>query len=494
MEQHTTLEKLLTMIEEAVSAEKKNSERIVSSFWECSQLGIEVLPLDINRSEITCSFEDDSSLRLGFSAILSGHEPFLESLLAVRREKGGFQSFQDCCEKLELESIPASFFPGCIEAGAFDPVEDSRTRLFAGYEKILKAVRASKAEQASNQISLFAILPGASEAKIMVPPLPKVDEWTDDELIEHEHHAMGFSFTAYLLQQAEPEETESEQEAIQHVAESDREYQEQEGNSSTSERSGEVKSEDEPVPEKSDLPETESAAPFEASHVSEADVPEIQKSSMPGLEDESTAIPPFDDDAPPLPPEAFYAEEIDASFPQKFESAYSDQEDTLGDIGNEVNQAAITINSAEPATQPHYVILQCLLQTTTEQMLLRIRELCTQHPGELELFLEFIGEDQQKTCLKAHADYRVTASEGFIRSIEEVLGEHSIRLLPAPKITCYGVTVNSLTASTSSSLSVVMRTFHLPTASSALNVFWLQVRIEAYLSFSLTVATIFPLR
>ena len=115
MEQHTTLEQLRTMLEEAVSAEKKASKQIISYFRECAQLGIEVLPLDINRSEARCVFESENTLRLGFSTVLSAeHESFLAHFLAVRRERGGFQSFQDCCEHLDLDTVPASFFPSCI--------------------------------------------------------------------------------------------------------------------------------------------------------------------------------------------------------------------------------------------------------------------------------------------------------------------------------------------------------------------------------------------
>ena len=52
------LQRLLRMIEEAIGMEKKDSENIISYFQECYQLGVEILPLDINQSQITCSVEN----------------------------------------------------------------------------------------------------------------------------------------------------------------------------------------------------------------------------------------------------------------------------------------------------------------------------------------------------------------------------------------------------------------------------------------------------
>ena len=124
----------LRMIEEAVSAEKKDNDRIISYLQECYQLGVEVLPVDINQSDVKCTIDGhEKHLRLGFSAIVSQDEQFIEDIVAERRENGHFQNFQDFCERISIETIPSSFFTRCVEAGAFDAVEASRTSLFAGH-------------------------------------------------------------------------------------------------------------------------------------------------------------------------------------------------------------------------------------------------------------------------------------------------------------------------------------------------------------------------
>ena len=209
------LQKLLRMIEEAVSAEKKDSDRVISYLQECYQLGVKVLPIDINQSDVKCTIDGhEKHLRLGFSAIVSRDEPFIEDIVNERRENGQFQNFQDFCERIPIETIPSSFFTRCVEAGAFDSVEVSRTSLFAGHEHIIQAVQKSVSERSANQISLFD-----TPAQLRQIPLPETEAWTEEETIEHEKAALGFSFTEYLLHRDEEDGEEPpgtyEQEQIQ---------------------------------------------------------------------------------------------------------------------------------------------------------------------------------------------------------------------------------------------------------------------------------------
>ena len=100
------LQRLLRMIEEAVGSENKDSKVIISYFQECYQLGVEILPLDINQSQVTCSVEHGKSLRLGLSALAPGSKQFVEDIIAERQKNGPFQNFQDFCERIDLDSVP----------------------------------------------------------------------------------------------------------------------------------------------------------------------------------------------------------------------------------------------------------------------------------------------------------------------------------------------------------------------------------------------------
>ncbi len=210
MAQHHELD-LLRMLEEAVSAEKKDTGRIVEHFHECRGLGIEILPLDINRSEASCVCESEDALRLGFSALGFQGEQFLEDLMAERQKNGPFQRFQDFCERVDTEELPKSFFIKSIKAGAYDSLGDSRSQLLKGFERVIQAVRNAKAEKAANQISLFATLPAAAQGQTLSVSLPEAEAWSEEQRVEYEKDALGFSFTEYLVQ-LEEEQSESSKE------------------------------------------------------------------------------------------------------------------------------------------------------------------------------------------------------------------------------------------------------------------------------------------
>lgn len=326
MEQNTDLnrQKLLQFVEEAVSCEEKDDARILSYLRECDQLGIKVLPLDINKSEAVCTIEDEHTFRIGFSALVpGGRAQFLEDILADRQENGQFQTFQEFCERIDLDLLPENFLLRCIEAGAFDSTGTSRARLLLGYENIVQVVQKSKADRSVNQISLFDALPASSKVQLAPMPLPEAESLTDEETIEHEKNALGFSFTKYLLQREE-------------------------------ENTGE-----------GDL----NGAEGEQSFVSEEMLLET--------EDE-------------VPPESI---------------------------------------SDEPELVPSAFIIQLQTRNTTESTLLQLRERMIQSSGDVNVMLEFIDEQQNKTSVRTHTNYAVSLSEEFVKDIEAITGKKTTRVL-----------------------------------------------------------------
>src|SRR5512136_333033 len=94
------IQKLVRLIEEAVSQERKENSLISSYLQECQQLGVEILPVDINKSLAGCALENDHAIRIGLSFLVSQEEPFLDDLLNERQQHGLFRSFQDFCERI----------------------------------------------------------------------------------------------------------------------------------------------------------------------------------------------------------------------------------------------------------------------------------------------------------------------------------------------------------------------------------------------------------
>lgn len=366
-------QRVLRMVEETVSAEKKDAPRVLAVFAECAQLGIDALPVDINQSDDQCGFEGEGGIRLGFSAISGKREQFINDLLAERQKKGAFRAFQDFCERNDLEAIPAEFFRKCVAGGVFDAIEPSRAALFAGYEKIIDAVRKAKADRASGQFGLFAMLPAATPLRPI--SLPQVESWTEDEMIEREKAALGFSFTEYQrLQHQSDDEGDTDAAAA-----------------------------DEPV----ETPAPQEAQPMPSPPDSSTEAaPEILSDAQPpASESAEAAVEPaasIQDEMPPIPADLPEGPPIEDDIALAPEPPYP---------------TAVEPPAATPLT------LHLAANSTTAAMLLRLRELLELHPGAAPVVLAFTENGQEIARIKAHDDYCVRVSDELLARIEGVIGQ-----------------------------------------------------------------------
>ncbi len=450
MPQNTDVDKqkLLEFIEEVVSAEEKDGERILAYFRECDQLGLEVFPLDANKSAMLCTLEDEMALRMGFSVLIPGGAQFLEDILTERQKNGHFQTLQEFCERVNLDTLPENFLLHSIEAGAFDSTGASRSQLLQSYGKIVQSVQKSKADRSANQISLFDMLPAPSAKQLAPMPLPEAESLTDEQIIEHEKNASGFSFTEYQLQRdtesssVEDDLNEPDEVSMTVVPLDTTEAIVKEAPENEVEPPETADVIVEKALETEKAPEDEVDSPPETADVIVEKAPETADIS------ESPAPPPFLAEEPPLTPEKFMAEDRDASFSQEVTSAIHASKEPEQTQSSPDIEDALPPSLEKPAMSPDLIseeeriqvvqevpsafIIQLQTGNTTEDMLLQLQERIQQTPGEIGVIFEFVDEQQQKTSVKAHADFSVAVSEEFVKAIKTITGEKAVRLTVAP--------------------------------------------------------------
>lgn len=388
------LTQLIHLLEEALRQGKQDPDRLQTCVQECRQMGTDVLPLDINRSGGTCLIEDEHNIRLGLSLLLPEGSVFLEDVLAERQEQGAFQSFQDFCERIDLNHIPENFLENAIQIGAFDAIEPSRARLFAGKEKILQAVRAAKQEHLTGQFSLFAAIPSATTGKARPLPLPTVSEWSEEELIAHEKAAVGFSLLECLASAAEEPDAED---APEHLAE-------------------------EQVPQAAE--QVIPAVPSHAEHVAAAH-PEQPIVEPPSPQNEEPPVPILSEN---IPPENTPMEQAAPDIPVQEQLAENEEPDEceekhLDRIPEEENEGMPKDHISQPQgeTEQTWLILELAAATTTESLLLRLREVLRQYSGANRVILELTDEQARKTWIQTHADYSVQISETLLSTLKTTL-------------------------------------------------------------------------
>ncbi len=176
---------------------------------EARGMGIEVLPPDVNESQMyfapaprKAGGEERDAIRFGLVAIKGVGEGAVEALLRAREEGGPFTSLADLCERVDDRSVNRKVLEALIKAGACDTLGPNRASLMAGIDAALTRAAAEARDRAQGQISLF----GALEAAGLPDPgdLPEVEEWPLEERLAAEKELLGFYFTGHPLSRYEP--------------------------------------------------------------------------------------------------------------------------------------------------------------------------------------------------------------------------------------------------------------------------------------------------
>jgi DNA polymerase-3 subunit alpha len=178
-----------------LTSEKNNRDNIVKYIASCRDMGINVLPPDINES-----FTDFSvvggHIRFGLSAVKNVGTGAVDSIITLRESDGKFTSFHDFCNRVDLHKINRKVIESLIKCGAFDSLEKNRCRLMEGYEDIALAAQRRNRDRMNGQTSLFD-QPEITDTTM--PSLPDVPEWDHDILLSYEKEMLGFYITGHPL-------------------------------------------------------------------------------------------------------------------------------------------------------------------------------------------------------------------------------------------------------------------------------------------------------
>jgi len=181
-----------------LTSETGNTAKVVKYINECRDMGIRVLAPDVNSSDFNFT-PDGDSIRFGLGAIKNVGANAVESIVQARAEGGAFGSLFDFCERVDLGAVNRRMIESFIKAGAMDALNGTRSQLTAVIDSAMEnGARVSK-DRLSGQSGLFASL--MAEQTPADHPLPKVPDWTSQEMLAGEKELLGFYITGHPLDQ-----------------------------------------------------------------------------------------------------------------------------------------------------------------------------------------------------------------------------------------------------------------------------------------------------
>jgi DNA polymerase-3 subunit alpha len=192
---HYTVEFLAAIL----TSETGNTDKVVKYINECRALGIEVLPPDVNQSDLNFTPVGLDKIRFGLGAVKNVGVGAVEAIVKARNEGGQFKSLDDFCERVDLSAVNRRVFESLIKAGAMDSFPGTRSQLFAIVEDCMEAGQRAQKDLLSGQTGLFGDLLTPEDGPAHERALPKVNDWTPIEKLRGEKETIGFYVSGHPL-------------------------------------------------------------------------------------------------------------------------------------------------------------------------------------------------------------------------------------------------------------------------------------------------------
>ena len=177
-------------------AERGATSQVVKYIGDCKEMGIKVLPPDINASDINFTVAG-SDIRFGLAAVKNVGEGAVQSLLKIRERIGLFTSPFEIFKDPEAKNINRKVIESLIKAGVFDSLGWKRSQLFHLIDSMIDFAHTIQKAKESKQNLLFGVdLDDSPEVPLEIK---EMQEWDENLLLSYEKDALGFYISGQPL-------------------------------------------------------------------------------------------------------------------------------------------------------------------------------------------------------------------------------------------------------------------------------------------------------
>jgi DNA polymerase-3 subunit alpha len=178
------------------------TDRLLEYAGDCDRMGIEVMPPDINTSDVRFDVRDGKII-YGLAAIKGLGEGAVQGIVEAREKLGtkSFRSIFHVAEEVDCKLLGKSALEALAKAGAFDTLGHTRSQNAAIVETAVQMGVQAQKDKNSNQTSLFGDVPtsGPSVEEIEKDLMPTIPEWRDSDKLAFEKEAIGYYLTQHPL-------------------------------------------------------------------------------------------------------------------------------------------------------------------------------------------------------------------------------------------------------------------------------------------------------
>jgi len=188
-----------------LTIEAQNTDKLALYMGECRDMGVPVLPPDVNASDIAFTVGPDG-VRFGLTAVKNVGEGAIASMLESRARTGRIGSLFTLCEDIDLRLVNKRVLESLIKAGAFDSSlahgsrrpATRRAQLVALVDRALEHGGRLQRDRERGQTQLFDAM-GPADGPDGDVALPDVAAWSEAEQLAHEKAALGLYLSGHPI-------------------------------------------------------------------------------------------------------------------------------------------------------------------------------------------------------------------------------------------------------------------------------------------------------
>jgi DNA polymerase-3 subunit alpha len=182
----------------SMTVDSGNTDKLSVFKLEAKRLGIDVIPLNINTSDVAFTVDaEQGAIRYALEAIKNVGAQSMEGVVAEREANGPFKDLANFAGRIDPRAANRRQLENLAAAGAFDALEPNRAQAFASVQPIGSFAAAASREREAGQSSLFGGESGTDGRELVVE---SVRQWSRVTLLNNERDAVGFFLSAHPLE------------------------------------------------------------------------------------------------------------------------------------------------------------------------------------------------------------------------------------------------------------------------------------------------------
>ncbi len=180
-----------------LSADMDHTDKVVTLIRECAEIGLQVLPPDVNHSQYAFTAEG-RVIRYGLGAVRGVGQGAAEALISEREARGPFASLEDLCRRLDLQKLNRRVLEALLRSGSFDALGANRATLMARLPTAMQLGEQDSKASRAGQDDLFGL--GAQETSAPAPSEPaELPEWPQSVRLAGERETLGLYLTGHPM-------------------------------------------------------------------------------------------------------------------------------------------------------------------------------------------------------------------------------------------------------------------------------------------------------